>query len=63
MTSVAVPTSAPARGSQRFRPLRVKAVVRESADAISVVIEVPPELASTYIYEAGQYVTLSWREK
>lgn len=40
-----------------FHPLRVKAVVRETHDASSFVLDVPPELRGTYAYEAGQFCT------
>jgi 3-ketosteroid 9alpha-monooxygenase subunit B len=41
-----------------FHRLRVARVVRETADACSLVFEVPEELAGTYAYAAGQFCNL-----
>jgi 3-ketosteroid 9alpha-monooxygenase subunit B len=38
-----------------FHPLRVARVVRETADAVSLVLEVPAELAGAFSYRAGQF--------
>jgi 3-ketosteroid 9alpha-monooxygenase subunit B len=46
----------PAR-DHRFHPLRVARVVRETADASTFVLEVPPELQDVFAYEAGQFCT------
>lgn len=40
-----------------FHPLRVHRVVRETADASSFVLEIPPELRRVFSYEAGQFCT------
>jgi ferredoxin-NADP reductase len=40
-----------------YHPLTVTAVVDETADSRSFVLDVPPELASTFAYTAGQYCT------
>jgi 3-ketosteroid 9alpha-monooxygenase subunit B len=40
-----------------FHPLRIVKIVRETADASSFVLEVPPELAETFGYRAGQFLT------
>jgi ferredoxin-NADP reductase len=40
-----------------FHPLRVDRVVRETADACSLVLDVPPELHDTFAYDAGQFCT------
>jgi len=40
-----------------FHRLRIRRVVRETAEASSFVLDVPPELASTFAYEAGQFCT------
>src|SRR5262245_8907449 len=45
-------------GMPGFHALRVKRVVRETADACSILFDVPPHLASAFGYEAGQFVTL-----
>ncbi|BCJ41235.1 3-ketosteroid-9-alpha-monooxygenase, ferredoxin reductase component [Actinoplanes ianthinogenes] len=38
--------------------LRVTEVIAETADACSLVLAVPPELAETFAYRPGQYVTV-----
>ncbi|MGK2868350.1 MAG: 2Fe-2S iron-sulfur cluster-binding protein [Mycobacterium sp.] len=38
--------------------LRIKQVVRETDDAISIVFDVPPALAEHFAYRAGQYLSL-----
>jgi ferredoxin-NADP reductase len=38
-----------------FHPLRVTAVVDETADAKTFVLEVPADLADVFVYEAGQF--------
>lgn len=40
-----------------FHELRVKQVVRETADASSLVLEIPAELGDAYAYDAGQFCT------
>ena len=44
--------------SQRFHSLKVQAVIEETHDAKSVVFELPPELATTFKYRPGQFLTL-----
>jgi ferredoxin-NADP reductase len=46
------------RVRSRFRRLRVKAVVSETADAVSLVLDVPAEQAALFAYRPGQYVTV-----
>ncbi|MDF2585200.1 MAG: ferredoxin [Mycobacterium sp.] len=41
-----------------FTSLRIKDVVRETDDAISIVFDVPPQLAEHFSYRAGQYLAL-----
>jgi 3-ketosteroid 9alpha-monooxygenase subunit B len=41
-----------------FAPLRVKRVVRETDDAVSLVLDVPEQSARRFRYQAGQYLTL-----
>lgn len=41
-----------------FQKLRVKEVVRETVDTISLVLDVPAECAERFRYEAGQFLTL-----
>jgi 3-ketosteroid 9alpha-monooxygenase subunit B len=45
-------------GADGFAPLRVKRIVRETSDAISLVLDVPEHCSSRYRYQAGQYMTL-----
>jgi ferredoxin-NADP reductase len=40
-----------------YHPLRVKAVVQETADTRSYVLDVPTDLADTFRYRAGQFCT------
>jgi 3-ketosteroid 9alpha-monooxygenase subunit B len=39
--------------------LRIANVIRETADAISIVFDVPAELAHTFRYKAGQFLTIT----
>ncbi len=45
----------------RFHALRIADVRQETADAVSVALEVPPELRSHFTYVPGQYLTLRVR--
>jgi 3-ketosteroid 9alpha-monooxygenase subunit B len=42
----------------RYVPLRVRAVVDETADAKSFVFDIPPAQAQAFTYRCGQFVTL-----
>lgn len=42
----------------RFVPLRVKCVIPETHDAISIVLDVPESSAQQFCYQAGQFLTL-----
>lgn len=42
----------------RHHALRVKAVIEETHDARSLVLDVPADLATTFAYQPGQFVTL-----
>jgi ferredoxin-NADP reductase len=44
-----------------FHTLRVGAVVRETAEASSIVLEVPPSLRSAFAYQAGQFCSFRVR--
>jgi 3-ketosteroid 9alpha-monooxygenase subunit B len=44
-----------------YHPLRVKEVVRETHDASSFVLDVPPDLAETFHYQPGQFCTFRVR--
>ena len=52
--------TAPGR-DHRFHPLRIGRVVRETAEASSFVLEVPPELEDAFAYRAGQFCTFRTR--
>ncbi|MGV0837713.1 2Fe-2S iron-sulfur cluster-binding protein [Mycolicibacterium thermoresistibile] len=41
-----------------FAPLRIKRVVRETRDAVSLVLDVPAECSERFRYQAGQFLTL-----
>ena len=41
-----------------FAPLRIKRVVRETADAVSLVLDVPEHCSAKFEYQAGQFLTL-----
>ena len=40
-----------------YHPLTISKVVRETDDAVSLVLEIPDELRTTYGYAAGQFLT------
>jgi ferredoxin-NADP reductase len=44
--------------SDQFAPLRIKRVVRETGDAVSLVLDVPADCSQRFRYEAGQFLTL-----
>jgi 3-ketosteroid 9alpha-monooxygenase subunit B len=46
------------KGPEGFVPLRVKRVVRETRDAISIALDVPETSARHFGYQAGQFLTL-----
>ncbi|MFI5511346.1 2Fe-2S iron-sulfur cluster-binding protein [Mycobacterium sp. NPDC051804] len=45
-------------GADGFAPLRVKRVVRETSDAVSLVLDVPDHCSARFQYQAGQFLTL-----
>lgn len=47
-----------ARRDHGFHPLTVRAVIPETADAATIVLEVDPELVDSFAYEAGQFCTV-----
>jgi 3-ketosteroid 9alpha-monooxygenase subunit B len=47
----------PAR-SNGFHPIRIKEIVPETADAVSVVFDVPPAKLTQFRYQAGQFLTV-----
>jgi 3-ketosteroid 9alpha-monooxygenase subunit B len=44
--------------TERFAPLRIRRVVRETADAVSLVLDVPDDCSHLYRYRAGQFLTV-----
>ena len=44
-----------------FYELKVKAIRPETADAVTVVFEVPESLSDTFQYTQGQYLTLRFQ--
>ncbi|MBS1636646.1 MAG: 2Fe-2S iron-sulfur cluster binding domain-containing protein [Bacteroidetes bacterium] len=42
----------------RFHTLKVKDIRRETADAVSVAFDIPPQLQTEYQFKQGQYITL-----
>ncbi|KUI41892.1 ferredoxin [Mycobacterium sp. GA-1199] len=44
-----------------FAPLRIKRVVPETSDAVSLVLDVPADCSDRFVYKAGQYLTLQVR--
>lgn len=49
--------------STQFYELRIKAVHRETADAVTLVFDVPEHLKETFAYTQGQYLTLRFHIK
>lgn len=45
-------------GADGFAPLRIKRVVRETSDAVSLVLDVPDHCSARFRYQAGQFLTL-----
>jgi ring-1,2-phenylacetyl-CoA epoxidase subunit PaaE len=44
--------------SKDFHPLRIAEVRRETPDSVSVIFDLPAELAETFAFEAGQHLTV-----
>jgi len=44
--------------TEEFAALRIKRVVRETSDAVSLVLDVPEHVSSRFRYQAGQFLTL-----
>lgn len=45
------------RRDHGFHAVRVRRIVRETAEAATIVLDVPAELEATFAYEAGQFCT------
>jgi ferredoxin-NADP reductase len=48
----------PATDVDEFAPLRIARIVRETADAVSLVLDVPEHCSDRFRYQAGQFLTL-----
>lgn len=48
---------APAVRDHRFHAVRVGQIIRETAESISFVLDIPPELEAAFEYESGQFCT------
>lgn len=46
-----------------FHALKVKKIVRQTADAVCIELDVPTEIASAFTYKQGQYLTFKMMEK
>lgn len=44
--------------SKHFRQIAVKEVIKETTDAVSIVFDIPQDLAPEFKYKAGQYLTI-----
>src|SRR5262245_58438869 len=44
--------------SYEFAPLRIRNVVHETGDAVSLVLDVPADCSHRFHYKAGQFLTL-----
>jgi ring-1,2-phenylacetyl-CoA epoxidase subunit PaaE len=42
----------------QFYPLKIKEVIRETPEAVSLSFEIPTDLKEAFKYKAGQYITL-----
>lgn len=46
-----------------FYPLKVKEIIRETPEAVSISFEIPEDLRETFSYKAGQYLTIQTQFK
>ncbi len=42
----------------QFHTLKIKEIIKETSDAVSILFEIPTDLKKTYSFVAGQYVTI-----
>ncbi len=47
----------------KFYPLKVKEIIRETPEAVSISFEIPEDLRETFSYKAGQYITIQTQYK
>jgi ring-1,2-phenylacetyl-CoA epoxidase subunit PaaE len=45
-----------------FIPVEVKEVRQETNEAVSILLQFPPELRDRFQYKSGQYITVRWRD-
>lgn len=45
--------------STLFHPLRIKKIVKETADASTIYFDIPEQLQTAFVYIPGQYLTIS----
>lgn len=46
-----------------FYPLKVKEIIRETPEAVSISFDIPDNLRDTFSYKAGQYITIQTQYK
>lgn len=46
-----------------FYPLKVKEIIRETPEAVSISFEIPNDLRENFSYKAGQYITIQTQYK
>ena len=49
--------------SADFHTLQIKEIVKETENSISVIFDVPQDLATNYTFKAGQYLTLKFNKR
>jgi ferredoxin-NADP reductase len=54
---MSVSTPAASGPDHGFHPLRIRRVIAETSEAVSLVLDVPAELAAAFAYRAGQFLT------
>lgn len=47
----------------KFYPLKVKEIIRETPEAVSISFDIPENLRETFSYKAGQYITIQTQYK
>jgi ferredoxin-NADP reductase len=48
--------------SAEFVPVVVKEVRQETHEAVSILLELPPDQAEKFAYKSGQYLTVRWQD-
>lgn len=43
-----------------FHPLKIKEIIRETPEAVSISFEIPENLKETFHFSAGQYITIKF---